>query len=352
MKQTIVVLFFLIFISSCKKDPCPTCPSPPEPDSTSHIYSWQIDTIGTWQSAACDVWGTDASNVYVVGSFYSPTYNPDSVTHGTSIIHWDGTQWKPSSFWVGSLYCIYGFNANDIWVGGYNGVNPIIGHWNGSSWEKTGTTFLNNFMFISVHKIWGTTSSNIYAVGERGTILHFNGSTWIPMTSGTTIDLRDIWGIDANTIYAAGYDITTGTGVLLFYDGTQWNKLYERNYTTPIEPYGSTSSVWGYDSSHVYIATGYGSYLGNRWGWNKLNDIPAPVWIEAIKGESYKNIFFVGDFGLVVHWNGKSWYRYGQFYTYSQGGGDNLYGVWAKDNSVFVVGRSQTAQGIIYRGTQ
>ncbi len=102
---------------------------------------------------------------------------------------------------------------------------------------------------------------------------------------------------------------------------------------------------------YIYISTGYGSYLGNRFGWKQI-DIPAPVWIELIRGESYKNIFFVGDFGLVVHWNGKSWYRYDQFYTYAEGNGDNLYGVWAKNNSVFVVGRSQTAQGIVYRGTQ
>jgi hypothetical protein len=338
--------------TDCKKNECPTCPSPPEPDSTSHYYSWQIDTIGTWQSFASGVWGTSSNNVYVVGSFYNPDYNPDDITHGTSIIHWDGTQWNPTSFWVGDLYCIFGFNANDVWVGGNNGVNPIIGHWNGSSWEKNGTSFLNNFTFIGIQKIWGTSSSNLYAVGGNGTILHYDGTVWTSMTSNTVLTLIDIWGFNPNSIYAAGLDISTGTGVLLFYNGSQWNKLYERNYTTPVEPYGSTGAVWGYDTSHVYIATGYGSYLGNRWGWSRLNDIPAPVWIEAIKGESYKNIFFVGDFGLVIHWNGKSWYRYDQFYAYSQGGGDILYGAWAKGNSVFVVGRSQSAQGIIYRGTQ
>ncbi len=42
--------------------------------------------------------------------------------------------------------------------------------------------------------IWGTSGSDIFAVGWTGTILHYNGSAWTPMTSGTTKYLMDIWG--------------------------------------------------------------------------------------------------------------------------------------------------------------
>ncbi len=204
----IVAFMAIMLLSSCKKDePCLTCPSPPVSDSTSHFYSWQIDTLGSWQSTAAAVWGTSSNNVYAVGHFY----NPDTATPGTSIMHWDGQKWKPESFWVGDLYCIFGFNENDIWVAGYNDANAIIGHGNGFSWYQVTVNST-----VDIHGIWGTSSSNLYAVGGYGTILHYNGATWTSMTSNTMLTLKDIWGIDANTIYAAGYDITTATGVLLF----------------------------------------------------------------------------------------------------------------------------------------
>lgn len=350
MKTLLIVpiISLITMFSCCKKDEplCINCPQP-EPDSTLHEYTWVIDTLGTWQSAATDVWGTSLENVYVTGFFY----NPDTVTPGTNIMHWDGTKWKPELFWVGDIYAIFGFSENDIWVGGDKVVDPytypIWGYWNGNTWTQM---TLNEL--CGIRGLWGTSSNNLYAVASRGKIFHYNGKVWSLVNSGTNVFLSDVWGFSNESIYACGYDDATGTGVLLFFDGKIWNKLYERNYTTPIEPYGNTIAVWGYDTSHVYISASSGDYMGNRYQWDR-QEIPSDnVRILSIRGENYKNIFFSGHFGLLIHWNGKSWYRYEQFYTYDQWSGDILYGVWTKNKIVFVVGRSRTAQGIVYRGYQ
>ena len=37
--------------------------------------------------------------------------------------------------------------------------------------------------------ICGTSSSDVFAVGAQGTIIHYNGKGWSNMTSGTTNDL-------------------------------------------------------------------------------------------------------------------------------------------------------------------
>ena len=37
--------------------------------------------------------------------------------------------------------------------------------------------------FVSV---WGTSSSDVFAVSAQGTIIHYNGKRWSKMTSGTT----------------------------------------------------------------------------------------------------------------------------------------------------------------------
>ena len=40
--------------------------------------------------------------------------------------------------------------------------------------------------FNDLYSVWGSSVSNVYAVGYSGTILQYNGSAWGPMTSGTT----------------------------------------------------------------------------------------------------------------------------------------------------------------------
>jgi hypothetical protein len=82
-------------------------------------------------------------------------------------------------------------------------------HWNGLDWTATtvGTSYF--------HDLWGTGPNNIWAVGDGGAILHFNGSGWSNVASGTTQRLRAITGTDANHVWFAG-----DTGVMLFWNGS------------------------------------------------------------------------------------------------------------------------------------
>ena len=42
--------------------------------------------------------------------------------------------------------------------------------------------------------IWGSSGSDVFTVGDTGTILHYGGGTWSPKTSGTYKNLYGIWG--------------------------------------------------------------------------------------------------------------------------------------------------------------
>jgi hypothetical protein len=44
----------------------------------------------------------------------------------------------------------------------------------------------------------------MWAVGSRGTIYHWNGSTWNEEDSGTNKDLYDIWGDGVGNIWVSG----------------------------------------------------------------------------------------------------------------------------------------------------
>jgi hypothetical protein len=46
--------------------------------------------------------------------------------------------------------------------------------------------------------IWGSGASDVWAVGGLGTILHWDGSAWTSVSSGTTNGLSGVWGSGAS----------------------------------------------------------------------------------------------------------------------------------------------------------
>jgi uncharacterized protein YjdB len=54
--------------------------------------------------------------------------------------------------------------------------------------------------------IWGTSATNVFAVGDVGTILHYDGSSWAPMASGTTSSLSAVGGTSATDLDRAWDD--------------------------------------------------------------------------------------------------------------------------------------------------
>ena len=340
-----IFYFFFILALLCSASCNTTEPldsPPPVSDSTSHNFIWEIDTVGNFQSRLYDAWGTRGENFWVVGLLYL-----DSII-GSNIAYWNGTSWFYEDILEGNLFSIIGFSEEDVWTVGdwfgaptTSGAGSYIVHWNGKAWQ---TIKLN---FEGLRAIWGKSSNSLYAVGYYGTILRYNGSTWSKMNSGTELNLKDIWGTSDTDIYAVGGDDSQGIGILLHFNGNSWRKIYERTYTSNL-PSGLTSTIWGL-SDQYYLNSGSGQYKGKDTSWRFIEAPTDNTYLEAIRGESEKNLFFVGPFGLIVHWNGKSWHRYDEFFK--KPNGDNLFGAWVGEKDVVVVGRSdQTARGIVYRG--
>jgi hypothetical protein len=86
-----------------------------------------------------------------------------------------------------------------------------------------------------LHDVWGTSASNVFAVGNAGTILHYDGAAWTSMSSGTTVALTRVWGASPSEVYASDE-----TGVLLRYDGSSWSSV---TYP-PTPPVTGTVKMW------------------------------------------------------------------------------------------------------------
>jgi hypothetical protein len=109
-----------------------------------------------------------------------------------------------------------------------------------------GWTYMTSGTTNSLHDVWGSSGSDVFVVGDGGTILHYNGNTWSTMTSGTTNWLSGVWGSSGSDVFAVG------GSTILHYDGINWSSMSSgANYLL---------DVWGSSSSDVFAVGGMVKY--------------------------------------------------------------------------------------------
>ncbi len=172
--------------------------------------------------------------------------------------------------------------------------------------------------------VWGFSSSNVWAVGTGGTILHFDGVDWSQVEIETDASLEAIWGPAPDDVWVAGTvegGAGTGTGVVLHYDGSNWSEVYDA--ATPLH------AVGGVSDDDVYV-TGMGQPL--HWGGEDW----ASVDMTGAQALEYTNIWactadsvFISDLDGVHYYDGVSWTTIAQGWISSQAALD----VWAVSSS-------------------
>jgi hypothetical protein len=55
-----------------------------------------------------------------------------------------------------------------------------------------------------LYGVWGSSGSDVFAVGDYGTIVHYDGSSWSSMSSGTGNGLDGVWGSSGSDVFAVG----------------------------------------------------------------------------------------------------------------------------------------------------
>ena len=125
------------------------------------------------------------------------------------------------------------------------GAFGTITLYNGTDWIGMGTGL------SSLNGVWGTSGSNVYAVGYGGMILHYDGTSWTNISSVTNKGLRDVWGCSGGDVFAVGEDAT-----ILRYDGTSWAAMLSGAN-------GFLGGVWGSSCNDVF-AVGAGEWQSQR----------------------------------------------------------------------------------------
>ena len=216
--------------------------------------------------------------------------------------------------------------------------------------------------------VWGSGPDDVFAVGSHGTILHYDGSSWTAMDSGTTEDLHGVWGTSGSDVYAVGsepayyeYNETLDAypHTVLHYDGNTWSQL---DLTGIVNPSATIQfrCVWGLSENDVYLV-GYAEYIGDyemaRYGyalhydgtaWHELTLYEEDVY-NGIWGMSESDLYVAardgGNLyelnGSIVHFDGNEWDE-----SYTPSPMADFYGVWGlSENRVYAAGATQGGNG-------
>lgn len=237
------------------------------------------------------VWGTSASNVYAANH--------------TGLLRWDGTAWAhvADARWR-SLYDVWGSSASNVWAVGDKGE---MLRWDGAAWSLSrydGTSVTSQplgshdppALQYTLRGVWGSSGSSVFAVGDSGVVLRYDGSSWTRMATGTTAQLNRVWGSSASNVYAA-----TSTGRLLRYNGQSWS------FVPGVQAPGALWSVWGTSATNVY-AVGDGGivFRYNGTNWQRIR-LPTRLPLYAVWGTGPSSVHVGGAEGALYRFDGTGW---------------------------------------------
>ena len=79
----------------------------------------------------------------------------------------------------------------------------------------------------TVESVWGSSATDIWAVGTAGTILHYDGAKCSSVQSGTDLPLYAVWGSSASDVWAVGAtrDDPGTPRTALHFNGTTWTSV-------------------------------------------------------------------------------------------------------------------------------
>ena len=157
---------------------------------------WTATSLGAGDNRG--VGGTTLTNLFAVGE--------------NGIQHWDGTAWTLEAEPTVDMNAVYAYDGGALACGA---EGNILKRGESGVWEATVTNKVANFYGVD-----GTGATDIWAVGDQGIILHWDGASWRQTTTDSYETLRAVYAFAPDAALAVG-----NNGAALSWDGTEWTVL-------------------------------------------------------------------------------------------------------------------------------
>jgi hypothetical protein len=180
---------------------------------------------------------------------------------------------------------------------------------------------------MDLKDVTAVSSSDAWAVGTQGSILHWDGTNWKLVPSGTLQDLQGVSGSASNNVWVAG----GVNGQVLQWAGSSWATVST----------GSTvfnNGIYTASPNSVFVTTDSPDVVHYNGTWTiRSSNARVSAHLLGISGTSASNVWVYGDDLTICHWNG-TWTASPRTLA--------LTGIWASAvNDTFAI----DSQGDIYR---
>ncbi|MBM4395265.1 MAG: hypothetical protein FJ087_06200 [Deltaproteobacteria bacterium] len=304
---------------------------------------WLVGLLGTWHwngeawTASCGL-GRDgwlgASDLHAAA--------PDHVTivglRGYQA-RWDGACWERHGGLApvgGHLRTTWSAGPDDTWVVTGTRIagawSPVFHHWNGSKWsERYVERTREQADPLDVVSMWGSGPADIWAVGfdapwyvncyswapdgERGRVLHWDGTSWTEQDVRLVPPLCAVSGTGPTDVWAGGLG-----GAVAHWDGEAWS-------VESGVPVGFIRSIWVARNGDVWAvgddreSGGYG-VVARREGGVWRSPLASDERLMGVWGSGPTDVWVIGE-SHVLHWDGHGW-----SVAVTGPGSRNLYGIW------------------------
>lgn len=317
--RRIALLALAVFVTGCPD------PDPPAPEPEAEWDIVQQDLGG----AILSFWGPSMENIFAVGGALAADGGD------AFVLHYNGTQWDEMEVDAPALWWVHGFSDSNVWAVGEHGS---VLNYDGETWE----TVAGGDETYNLWGIWGATPDDIWAVGgtvnsqDPGVLLHYQNGAWSEVSDvGLPGELLfKVWGSSVDDVFIVGSESD-----ILHWDGENWERAASGESERLI-------TVAGSGPDDVYAVGGIMTdvllnYDGTNW---------TPIDSGATEGLMALWVDPNGDL-VVAGFSGLLGTRQSGVWTFPESGTfECLHAAWGDGNGNYLVGGGNLLSGGDSRG--
>jgi hypothetical protein len=284
-------------LASCTLVPAPV-DEQPEPPKPGFVVSRPFDDIRTLHDVV--VLGVDVDHVT----------RALAVGADGAAIAWDGERWTREDTGVDvDLFSISGGSNDD-------GVEVVLAVGQGGtilSRDADGWTRVPSPVADDLFSVWVRTVDDAFIVGDHGTVLRFDGERVVQLVDEVLIDsgavddngdaiafpiadpLKGVMGRGDDDVFAVG-----PRGVVYHFDGERFT-LEPTQTNRPLVDVFTRAGVWAATTDGVLLRRHDGEWSDNEFV------APAPVFLQGIWARGDDDVFAVGLAAQVFHRDSEGW---------------------------------------------